>query len=166
VKLTFLWPTDVVTNGFVLTPMHKVDTHETREIPLIESNNVLHISLTFMWWEIRDRIWRQKSLQWLHFIIENTTFNMLKLKTYIQNWPLGIISGIVKVSTGPCLQFVSHTVLIRAPAVLTRNPAVFRLLWIDGCVTAFEVCCLWMLINVVGRTISKKIIIHILFINT
>jgi hypothetical protein len=32
-------------------------------------------------------------------------------------------------------QFVSHAVLMRAPAVLTRNPAVFRLLWIDGSFT-------------------------------
>jgi len=29
---------------------------------------------------------------------------MLKLKTYIQHWPLGIISAIVKISTGPCLR--------------------------------------------------------------
>jgi hypothetical protein len=41
---------------------------------LEKSNTVLHISLTVMWWEVTDRIWRQKSLKWLHFIIENTTF--------------------------------------------------------------------------------------------
>ena len=34
--MTFLWPTDVVTNGFTLTPIHKVDIHETREMPLVE----------------------------------------------------------------------------------------------------------------------------------
>ena len=45
-----------VTNGFALTPMHKVDTHETREMTLIEGINE-HL-----------KFWKDKSVSFIFFL--------------------------------------------------------------------------------------------------
>ena len=44
-----------VINGFAITLMHKVDTHETREMPLIERINLRLISVVHSYLKIKKQ---------------------------------------------------------------------------------------------------------------